>query len=116
MGQFSTVFNHQLLYIYVFMLFDYLQPAFADQHDNADLLEKVGCGLKIQQVDMSGQRIVKQEELLDILDQVAQWDKPLKLNRFFMSAQNLGNEAREALRSEGSSLQTFESLMTIAHG
>lgn len=84
---------------------------FADQHGNADLVVKLGCGLKIDQVDMTGQRVVECDELQDVIGKVAQWSQWQAENKFAIASQNLANKAREALRDGGDSFRTYASLI-----
>ncbi|GAU91242.1 hypothetical protein RvY_03538 [Ramazzottius varieornatus] len=90
-------------------------PMFGDQHGDADLIVSWGCGLKIAQVDMSGQRIVEHEEILAKVDKVAQWERPLQDNNFFVTAQRLGQQAEAAVAEGGDSAHTFDSLLTLGN-
>ena len=82
-----------------------------DQHGNAELVSVIGCGKKLTKVDMMGDRVVGREELTGIIDQVAQWDKPLSENSFFTTAQHIRHAATSAIGEGGSSAETFDYLL-----
>ncbi|GAU89415.1 hypothetical protein RvY_01966 [Ramazzottius varieornatus] len=71
-------------------------PMFGDQHGNADVVEKSGCGVKLRNVAMDGNRIVEEDEILRTLEQLAQWSKPLSENVYFKRAQEMAKEAKKA--------------------
>ncbi|GAU92658.1 hypothetical protein RvY_04707 [Ramazzottius varieornatus] len=86
-------------------------PMCADQHGNAEMVERLGCGKKIKNVDMAAKRIVSQEELTGLIDEVAQWDSSLSENTYFTKAQKLSEDGAEVTSKDGDSQKNLELIL-----
>ncbi|GAV04644.1 hypothetical protein RvY_14902 [Ramazzottius varieornatus] len=94
-------------------------PFFGDQFANAGLVVRSGCGVRVPRrvaVDQPKSEVqVPAEQLKNLIDQVAQWEKTLEKNEFFVAAQSLRKDAREALSGSEELSRALSKIPTLAN-
>ena len=84
-------------------------PMFGDQHENAELVEKIGCGVLIPGISQRGERLVSAEEILTNIKIVTGEEDAdnAKKGKFYSNAKEYATKAHEAVSPSGKSTRDF---------
>ncbi|GAU99423.1 hypothetical protein RvY_10429 [Ramazzottius varieornatus] len=84
-------------------------PMFGDQHENAELVEKIGCGIMIPNISQRGERLVPAEEILTNIKAITgeQDGSNGKKVNYYGNAKEYSAKAHEAISPSGKSTRDF---------